>query len=169
MTTGGTIEKTYDEVMGALSIEKTMLQSEILSQLRLPQVQIQVRPVMRKDSLDMTDQDRLLIYQSIRTFEERCDAIIVVHGTDTLVRTSEVCLEQISEQAPFKVPIVFTGAMIPMGFKRSDAHQNIIESIMATQFLSAGLFLSFHGQVFQLPHAKKNLQARTFEALSSHP
>jgi L-asparaginase len=56
--TGGTIEKTYNEFDGSLENRGTSIKNRIHSKLRLPATQIEVWPLMSKDSLYMTDQDR---------------------------------------------------------------------------------------------------------------
>jgi L-asparaginase len=61
-------------------------------------------------------------------------------------------------------PIVFTGAMKPMGFEDSDAAQNITEALLATKILKPGVYISFHNRVFELPRVRKNKETRTFES-----
>ena len=55
-----------------------------------------------------------------------------------------------------KVPVVFTGAMIPMGFEDSDATQNVTEALLSAKLLSPGFYISFHNQIFSVPHVQKN-------------
>lgn len=74
------------------------------------------------------------------------------YTTDTMTVTAEFCQKQI--QMP-KVPIVFTGAMIPMGFEDSDATQNVTEALYATRFLTPGFYISFHNQIFEVPQRPK--------------
>ncbi|OYZ23490.1 MAG: asparaginase [Bdellovibrio sp. 28-41-41] len=158
--TGGTIEKTYNEFDGSLENRGTSIKNRIVSKLRLPTTFIEVRPLMSKDSLYMTDDDRKIIYQNISENADGQKPIVVLHGTDTMTVTAEFCQKQI--QAP-KVPIVFTGAMIPMGFEDSDATQNVTEALYATRFLTPGFYISFHNQIFEVPNVQKNKEKSTFE------
>ena len=88
LTTGGTIDKTYDEYGGNLHNVRTVL-DEILDSLRLPDLFIRHVAVMHKDSLDMTDEDRQVILEAVRDALPTSDAVVVVHGTDTLSKTGE--------------------------------------------------------------------------------
>ena len=91
LTTGGTIDKTYDEYAGSLSNVGSVL-DEILRSLRLPDVFIRHVAVMHKDSLDMTEDDRRRILDAVRDALPSSDAIIVLHGTDTLSKTGASAL-----------------------------------------------------------------------------
>ncbi len=53
VSTGGTIEKTYEAASGSLSNRETVL-DHMLAQLRIPDLQITRLRLMNKDSLEMT-------------------------------------------------------------------------------------------------------------------
>lgn len=162
ITTGGTIEKTYDEFDGSLENRGTSIKNRILSKLRLPYTNIHVVPLMSKDSLFMNDADREDICKTIR-IESRKDApIVVLHGTDTMELSAKYCFDQIKN---LSVPVVFTGAMVPMGFEDTDAIQNVTEALLSSKLLSPGFYISFHNQIFTVPHVRKNKEKRTFEAI----
>ena len=57
LTTGGTIDKTYDEFQGSLRNQHTVI-DVILDGLRTPDLEINHVDVMHKDSIDMTEEDR---------------------------------------------------------------------------------------------------------------
>ena len=160
ITTGGTIEKTYDEFDGSLENRGTSIKNRILSKLRLPYTNILVHPLMSKDSLYMDENDRELIYQTILGELKQNSPIVVLHGTDTMSLTAKYCFERIKK---LNVPIVFTGAMVPMGFEDTDAIQNVTEALLASKLLRPGIFISFHNQIFEVPHVQKNKDKRTFE------
>lgn len=160
LTTGGTIEKTYDESDGTLFNRETVIRQKIEQRLRLPYTQIEVKSLMAKDSLDMDMNDRELIFQSIKRFASYGDPIVVLHGTDTMQQTAEHV--QDSWEYP-TVPIVFTGAMKPLGFDDSDALQNVTEALIVSKIISPGVYLSFHNRLFGVPGVRKNKQSLTFE------
>jgi L-asparaginase len=160
ITTGGTIEKTYDEFDGSLQNRGTSIKNRILSKMRLPYTNISVCPLMSKDSLYMTDEDRVEIANSISSQMNNGNPIVVLHGTDTMSITAEYCYKNISN---VPVAIVFTGAMIPMGFEDSDAAQNVTEALLAAKLLPAGIYISFHNQIFKVPDVRKNRDKGTFE------
>ncbi len=163
LTTGGTIEKIYDEFEGSLQNKDTIVKNKILKKLRLPYTEIQVEQIMAKDSLVMDDQDRKSILESIKTYARFENPIVVLHGTDTMDLTSKYCYENFKDVS---VPVVFTGAMKPLGFDDSDATQNVIEAIFAARVMKPGFYVTFHGKLFTVPNLKKNKQLGTFEEIN---
>lgn len=161
ITTGGTIEKTYNEFDGSLENRGTVIKNRILSKMRLPYTNIMVSPLLSKDSLYMTDADRSLIAATVKDQMQRNCPIVILHGTDTMSVTAEYCHNILG--AP-KVPVVFTGAMIPMGFEDSDAAQNVTEALLAAKLMKPGFYISFHNQVFMVPNVRKNKEKGTFES-----
>lgn len=164
LTTGGTIEKIYDEFEGSLQNKDTIVKNKILQKLRLPYTEIQVKQIMSKDSLFMDDKDRSSILESIKTYSRFGNPVIVLHGTDTMDLTSRYCFENFKD---IQVPVVFTGAMKPLGFDDSDAAQNVIEAIFAARIMKPGYYVTFHGKLFTVPHFRKNKQLGTFEEIES--
>jgi L-asparaginase len=162
LTTGGTIEKVYDEFEGSLTNKDTIVKNKILQKLRLPYTTIEVKQIMAKDSLYMDDKDREFILESIKYFSRHNHPIVVLHGTDTVDLTSRYCLEKFPE---ISVPVVFTGAMKPLGFDDSDAAQNVIEAIFAARIMKPGYYVTFHGKLFTVPKFKKNKEKGTFEEI----
>ncbi len=162
ITTGGTIEKIYDEDEGTLQNRETVLRSKILQKLRLPYTDIQVKFLMAKDSLFMDDADRDLIRDEIRAQAAKGWPIIVIHGTDTMDQTARHCFATYPNPP---VAVVFTGAMRPLGFDDSDATQNVVEAIFATQLVAPGYYATFHGRLYEVPNFRKNKVKGTFEAL----
>lgn len=162
ITTGGTIEKTYDEFDGSLENRGTTIKNRILAKLRLPYTHIIVDSLMSKDSLYMDDNDRELLYQAVKRDIAKKAPIVVLHGTDTMALSAQYCFDRIKE---IGVAVVFTGAMIPMGFDDTDATQNVTEALLAAKLLEPGFYISFHNQIFKVPHVQKNKQKRTFEAI----
>lgn len=163
ITTGGTIEKTYDEFDGSLENRGTSIKNRILSKLRLPYTNIHVHPLMSKDSLYMDEQDRADICRTIEEESTKNSPIVILHGTDTMALSAQYCFERIKN---LQVPVVFTGAMIPMGFEDTDATQNVTEALLAAKLLPKGFYISFHNQIFEVPYVRKNKEKRTFEAVA---
>lgn len=158
ITTGGTIEKTYDEHSGALSNQHSIL-SKILSTLRLPGIEINQRNVIFKDSLDMTDSDREIILDITRQAMAKSDAIIILHGTDTLEQTGNMLYKEIKEP---KCPVIFTGAMRPYEFRDSDAAQNVTEALFAAMLVEPGIYVAMHNHLITFPGVTKDREKLTF-------
>ncbi len=162
ITTGGTIEKSYDELDGTLENRASIIKNRIIDRLRLPHTHINFHPLFAKDSLHMTNEDRMVLANFINSLLPLKNAIVVLHGTDTMVESIKFCREVIKEPT---IPIIFTGAMRPIGFEKSDAKQNVTEAIFASSILKAGIYLSFHGSIFSDPNIVKNREKRTFEII----
>ncbi len=160
LTTGGTIEKTYDEMEGTLFNRETVIKNRIEQRIRLPYVQIDVKSIMAKDSLEMDDSDRRLIMRAVERFSSYGRPIVILHGTDTMQHTAELVQKELGS---VRVPVIFTGAMKPLGFEDSDAMQNVVEAMYAAQILQPGIFISFHNRLFTVPGVRKNKGKRTFE------
>jgi L-asparaginase len=65
------------------------------------------------------------------------------------------------------VPIIFTGAMTPLGFERSDGLQNLTESLLAARLLPPGIWLVIHNQVFPIDGVRKDREHSRFVPLDS--
>ena len=158
ISTGGTIEKEYDELDGVLVNEVSNL-DVMLAQLELRGVQITRMPLMNKDSLDMTAQDHTLIARTAELMSEQHDGVVVVHGTDRLALTGERIVELAPEP---RVPIVLTGAMRPYQMRNTDATQNLIEAMLAVQLAAPGVYLAMHNRLLKFPGVLKDRRARGF-------
>lgn len=162
ITTGGTIEKTYDEVSGELANRHSIVQ-RMLSELRLEETDVDVVELMSKDSLDMNDADRDRICQMVRLMgaveEQDTSGLVILHGTDRLAVTGERLLAEIPSP---RVPIVLTGAMRPFEMKHSDALQNLTEALFAAGVLPPGVYCVAHGRALRFPGVRKDPERGTF-------
>ncbi len=158
ISTGGTIEKTYDELEGVMANEVSVLEV-MLAALELEGVSVVRVPLMNKDSLRMTAAEHDLIARTAGTMAEAYDGVIVVHGTDRLAVTGERCVEILGTPP---VPVVLTGAMRPFELKRTDATQNLTEALMAVQLLEPGVYVVMHNRVLRFPGVVKDRQRGCF-------
>ncbi len=158
LTTGGTIDKTYNEHEGSLLNDKTMIE-EILRLLRLPDLYIKYVHVMNKDSLDMTEEDRKLILNAVNTSSPFSDAILIIHGTDTLSDTGEYLYNNLLK---LNIPIILTGAMRPYEFRDSDATQNVTEALFAARITGPGIWVAMHNRLLSFPGVVKDRNNLTF-------
>ena len=158
ISTGGTIEKTYDELDGTLS-NRTSVLDMMLNKLLLHGVQIERLLLMNKDSLEMPPRDHELIADQAADRAKRNDGVVIVHGTDRLTFTGEALLER-HPNPP--APIVLTGAMRPFEMHNTDAIQNFTEALLAVQVLSPGIYVSMHNRVLAFPGVVKDYARRTF-------
>ena len=157
VTTGGTIEKVYSESSGQVENAAQKI-DRYLQSLRLPGVQVEVTPLMNKDSLLMTDEDRELIFAVVRARVAEAP-VIITHGTDTMVETGRLLKRRLGTQAH---PVILTGAMSPLGFERSDGLQNLTESLFAARVLAPGVWIVIHNQVHDVDRVRKDRENARF-------
>jgi len=158
ISTGGTIEKTYDDLSGVLANKVSVL-DVMLASLELRGVEIKRIALMNKDSLEMSPSDHTLIAESAARLAMESDGVVVVHGTDRLQFTGERIVEIAGTPA---TPIVLTGAMRPYELRATDALQNLTEALLAVQILGPGVYVAMHNQVLQFPGVIKDRSLGTF-------
>jgi len=154
-TVGGTIDKVYFDRKNTYKVGEPKI-GEILKEANV-NLEFEISSILHKDSLDMTDEDRQLIFDKIASDEHR--HILLTHGTDTMIQTAKKL-----NTIPDKV-IVLTGAMAPARFKYSDAAFNIGCAVAAVQVLTPGVYIAMSGRIFDPDCIKKNLEQNWFEEL----
>lgn len=152
-TTGGTIDKVYFDAKSSFEVGEPQIES-VLHEANLV-IDYKVTSLLRKDSLELTDEDRSLIRQAV--LDSVADRIVITHGTDTMINTA-IALEAI----PGKT-IVLTGAMQPARFRLTDAVFNIASAMMAAQTLSEGVYIAMNGRIFNPHRTRKNVELNRFE------
>ena len=158
ITTGGTIEKEYSEQLGMVLNQESKI-GQYLKCLRLPDAEVRIIPLMNKDSLEMTPEDRVTLATKVEQLVQLGFPIVITHGTDTMVESGIAIERQLPDIA---VPVILTGAMKPLGFDRSDGLQNITESLITVRLLGPGVYIVFHGQVLPATRAHKDRERGTF-------
>ena len=158
VSTGGTIEKTYDELHGVLTNEVSVLEV-MLGQLELPGLTLDRVALMNKDSLEMTSEDHEAIAQAALSRAREYDGVVIVHGTDRLTTTGDLIHSM--EAAP-SAPIILTGAMRPYELRSTDALQNLVEALFAARVAPPGVHLAMHGRLLTFPGIRKDKEQGTF-------
>jgi L-asparaginase len=159
LSTGGTIEKTFNESDGSITNQRSVLEI-MLASLVLRGVVIERIPVMNKDSLHMGDEDHERIATVAGVYQESHDGIVITHGTDRLQHTGELLCQRLGESP--RVPIVLTGAMRPYELRTTDALQNLTEALLAVQLAPPGVYVAMHSQVLRFPGVVKDHQHMRF-------
>ncbi|MEE8436779.1 MAG: asparaginase domain-containing protein [Candidatus Neomarinimicrobiota bacterium] len=155
--TGGTFDKEYDEINGRLYFKKTHMREML--QLGRSRLDVNIYPLMLKDSLEMTDKDRQKILQSCRRAKE--NKIIITHGTDRMTKTAGTIAA-----ANLNKTILLTGAMIPYKFGSSDGLFNLGSALAFAQTLPPGVFIAMNGRWFNYNTVEKNQKTGIFEVKS---
>ena len=155
LTTGGTIDKVYFDAsseyeIGEPTVPHVFREAGVALEWRL-------HSLLKKDSLEMTDEDRIAIRKACEEAPE--SRILITHGTDTMSVTAEA-LVGIPEKT-----IVLTGALAPARFRVTDAIFNLGLALGAVQSLPPGVYLAMNGTIFPAGKVRKNREAGRFEAV----
>jgi L-asparaginase len=135
--TGGTIDKDYPHHLKGWAFEiGNPAFKEILENAQ-QQHDVSFLEVFKKDSLEITKEDRQQLKDYITQLPE--DKIIITHGSDTLVETASV-LAEIQNKT-----ILLTAAMLPEKFKNSDAPFNLGMAVGGVQILKNGVYIAIQG------------------------
>ncbi|MFY0641430.1 MAG: asparaginase [Bermanella sp.] len=156
LTTGGTLDKIYFDALSEFQVGAPVA-GDILQRMNVA-LDVELIEVCRKDSLELTDEDREKLKALIESTD--ADRILITHGTDTMVNSANT----IGPQAG-KV-IVFTGAMQPAAFTNTDAVFNIGTALGALMSPATpdGCYLAMSGQVYRADEVKKNYDSKRFES-----
>jgi len=152
-TTGGTIDKVYFDKKSDYQVGDPQA-GGVLERANVV-IEYVVESILRKDSLDLTEQDRKLIRQTVESSPE--DHIVITHGTDTMIETAKA-LQDVEGKT-----IVLTGSMYPARFRDSDAVFNIGCALTAAQILQPGVYIAMNGRIFDPRSALKNVELNRFE------
>ena len=157
--TGGTFDKSYDHINGKLFFEKTQL-PEMIKRSKC-NLDIKVKTIVMKDSLDLSDEDVSKIVNTCK--KEQSNNIIITHGTDTMTNTARL----IAEQKLSNKTIILTGAMIPYAFgSSSDGFFNLGCALSFVQTLKPGVYITMQGEYFEWDKVKKNGKKGVFERIN---
>jgi L-asparaginase len=155
LVTGGTFDKEYDELTGRLFFRDTHVQEML--RLGRARLELAIETVMMIDSLDMDDAGRAAIVERCREATER--AIVITHGTDTMVDTARALAEaDLADRT-----IVLTGAMVPYAFGSSDGLFNLGSALSFVQVLPPGVYVAMNGRHFHWNAVQKNRGTGVFE------
>lgn len=154
-TTGGTIDKVYFDKKSDYQVGDSQA-GGVLERANVV-IEYEVESILRKDSLDLTEQDRKLIRQTVESSPE--DHIVITHGTDTMIEMAKA-LQDVEGKT-----IVLTGSMYPARFRDSDAVFNIGCALTAAQILQPGVYIAMNGRIFDPRSALKNVELNKFEEI----
>lgn len=152
LTTGGTIDKLYFDALSEYKIGEFII-ARLLELARVTQP-FEIEEVLRKDSLELTDTDRVLILARVEA--AKTSRIVITHGTDTMTVTAQA-LEGVSGKT-----IVLVGALAPARFMESDATFNLGMAFATAQIAPPGVYITMNGTVFRADAVTKDRERGAF-------
>ena len=153
LTTGGTIDKVYFDAKSEYQVG-TPVAASILAAMQVG-YNVSCVEICRKDSLELTDEDRQNLKQTIE--KSNANLILITHGTDTMIETAQFIGSQKDKV------IVFTGAMQPAIFKETDGLFNLGTALGIVSSAQPGVYIAMNGCCFSPLNAVKNYDTRVFE------
>lgn len=155
INTGGTFNKRYNPLKGELEVPQDDVALEAILQY-CHNTSYELLNIIHKDSLEMNEEDRELIVQTIKN--SSCRKVLIVHGTDTMDVTATFLALHIKEKI-----ITLTGAMVPFSIDPVEATSNFMMALgdlMAQE--KNGVYIAMHGAI--APHGSiyKNRQKGIF-------
>ena len=155
LTTGGTIDKAYFDDLSTYQVGETQIGRLLeVARVRYP---FRIEELMRKDSLELDDDDRALIADRIAAVPQ--SRIVVTHGTDTMTATA-ARIGQLADKT-----VVLIGALAPARFNESDAAFNLGMAFATVQVAPPGTYITMNGTVFRADHVIKDRDAGMFVAV----
>jgi len=148
ISTGGTFNKVYAPKTGTLDIDKSSNALKTIASRWL--YEFEILNIIGKDSLEMTNHDRLELLSIIHQSEYR--HIIIVHGTDTMDITAEYLAD-----AELEKTIVLTGAMVPYFIDPTEATANLASAYGYINALDKeGIYIAMNGVIDNYNKVRKD-------------
>ena len=169
LSMGGTIDKDYPRLTAgyAFEIGDEPAASRILKAHPNLGISFDVKCICRKDSLDITDDDRGVLFDAICDIIERRSSsthhvrIVITHGTDSMIETAHYVQNRMESSSAV---MAFTGATKPERFIDSDASFNLGCAIAATSVCSAGsIVICMNGNVVPADRCIRELDSGLFK------
>ncbi len=159
LNTGGTFNKRYDPISGALVVpyDNAALDA-IVSRFSS---EITIAGALYKDSLEFTSDDRAMMANIVMASDEK--KVLIIHGTDTMQHSAAYFSELFEDRV-----ILFTGAMVPYEIDEVEATANFS---MAYGYLQAqsepGVYIAMQGLIAPWDQIEKNRELGRFEIVQS--
>ena len=154
LQTGGTIDKNYEEKAGVYNF--TILEPAVKRVLQKinPSFEFEIETVLRKDSLDMDDNDRKKVLDACKN--TLFDRIVITHGTDTMTKTAKELVELEGKT------VVLVGSAKPEKFSDTDAQFNIGVAVGAINGLKPGVYIAMNGRIYDWDKCVKDPETGRF-------
>eukprot|EP00913_Durusdinium_trenchii_P018208 g17106.t1 len=154
---GGTIDKGYPRSLKGYAFEiGDPAAVRIAERARLDGDGLVFQSVCRKDSQEVTDEDRKQLLRCVLELKDKA-------RVDTMITSAQALAAGLAAAARDLV-VVFTGAMLPEEFRRSDADFNLGFATCAAQTAPRGVYVAMGGRLFQHDQVSRDEEGR-FEFL----
>jgi len=154
INTGGTFNKVYNPLDGELIVDQTANALEQIASKWL--CKFEVLNIIGKDSLDITNHDRLELLATIS--QSSYEYILIVHGTDTMKLTADYLADGDCEKC-----IVLTGSMVPYSVDPVEATANFASAYGYLNALQEnGIYIAMNGVMGNYKKVRKDRKKGKF-------
>lgn len=150
LATGGTIAcvATAKGYVPALTGKELLYRVPELADI----ASVEVHQLMNIDSSEMQAEDWKTIARACNRQARNFDGIVITHGTDTMCYTAAALSFMLSDLA---IPVVLTGAQIPLTEETSDARSNLIDAFIVAAEGDPGVSIVFNHKLIHGARAFK--------------
>jgi len=134
--TGGTLGMSYDEHGSLVPFNFSRIFEKVPSIMEFNIHFTVISFPKLVDSANIRPEHWLDMAYIIHENYRRYDGFVIVHGTDTMAYSASALsfmLEGLNK------PVIFTGAQLPIGSKRSDAHENFVTALEIASEMRDGI------------------------------
>ena len=154
INTGGTFNKIYNPKNGLLEVDKNFVAIQNIASKWL--CQFEILNIIGKDSLEITNHDRLELLSTIH--QSNYHDIIIIHGTDTMDITAEYLAD-----AELEKTIILTGSMVPYSIDPVEATANLASAYGYIKALEKrGVYIAMNGVMDSYEKVRKNRKEGRF-------
>jgi L-asparaginase len=157
-------------VPGESGLEPRLGADKILRPIRAdyPRHTFDCVSVMNHDSSNIQPEHWLQIARAAHGALDRCDGVIVTHGTDTMAYTASALAFMLRN---LNKPVVLTGSQIPASEPNSDAAGNLRTAVAAVERCIRGVTVAFGGRVINGTRAVKTstMDMAAFDSIGAPP
>jgi L-asparaginase len=156
ISTGGTFNKVYNPTDGKLVVDTKSKAIQHIAKKWL--TDFNIKNIIGKDSLEMDDNDRQLLINTVIGSKEK--TIIIIHGTDTMDKSAVELAH-----AECKKLVIFTGAMVPYHIDSVEATANLSSAIgYANGLEKNGVYIAMNGVFGEYSQVTKDRKKGKFVA-----
>lgn len=138
INTGGTFNKVYNPLKGELEVPSDSIAPEAILRY-FYNTTYDLINIIHKDSLEMNEDDRVLMAKTIE--QSSASKVLIIHGTDTMDITAHFLSLHIKNKV-----VVLTGAMVPFSIDTVEATANFSMALGSLHVsVENGIYIAMHG------------------------
>lgn len=161
LNTGGTLSSVMKDNGLAPGLTTEDIQKDLC--MVSGDIDLEMEDFMSVDSANVFPEDWASLAAKIADLRDKCDGIVVIHGTDTLAYTASMLSFMLQN---IEIPVVVTGSQLSIANPVADAMENCRCAIHMAASGRPGIFVAFNRKVILGCRASK-VRSLSFDAFDS--